>query len=182
MQLCFEDDSPQGVRDRAMLAVLRGSGVRQEELVELKLENYNPHTGAIAVTQGPSEAKIGWYTCQPMQWNWWKSGSTSEEGCRGRCYVPFARGAKSGKRQLTPDAVYKILRRRAEQAGIEAFSPHDLRRTFCTDLLAAGVDVLTVQKLAGHSSPAIVETGEVGFSPHRILDIDQFSTGRNPTF
>ena len=54
---------------------------------------------------------------------------------------------------MTPDAVLKIIRRRALQAGVESFSPHDFRRTFCSDLLDAGVDIVTVQKLAGHASP-----------------------------
>ena len=44
-----------------------------------------------------------------------------------------------------------ILRRRQEQAGTAPFSPHDLRRTTITDLLEAGEDVLTVQRLAGHA-------------------------------
>ncbi len=54
---------------------------------------------------------------------------------------------------LNPDAVLKIVKKRALQAGIESFSPHDFRRTFCSDLLDAGVDLVTVQKLAGHASP-----------------------------
>ena len=47
----------------------------------------------------------------------------------------------------------KIVQRRAFLAGVESFSPHDVRRTFCSDLLDAGVDIVTVQKLAGHASP-----------------------------
>ena len=52
------------------------------------------------------------------------------------------------------DGIYKIIKRRAEKAGLERFSPHDFRRTFCSDLLAEGEDVFTVQSLAGHSTPA----------------------------
>lgn len=53
---------------------------------------------------------------------------------------------------MTSDAVLKILKRRASQAGVDEFSPHDFRRTFCSDLLDAGIDIATVQKLAGHAS------------------------------
>nr|WP_306469804.1 site-specific integrase [Oscillatoria laete-virens] len=54
---------------------------------------------------------------------------------------------------LDPPSVLLIVQKRASQAGVEQFSPHDFRRTFCSDLLDAGVDIVTVQKLAGHSSP-----------------------------
>jgi integrase/recombinase XerD len=49
--------------------------------------------------------------------------------------------------------VLKIVQRWAKLAGVESFSPHDFRRTFCSDLLDAGVDIVTVQKLVGHASP-----------------------------
>ena len=71
----------------------------------------------------------------------------------GPLLCPIRKGGQIQLRQMTSDAVLKIVRRRAEQAQIDSFSPHDLRRTFCTDLLAAGIDILTVQKLAGHCSP-----------------------------
>ena len=47
---------------------------------------------------------------------------------------------------------YYLLNRRALQAGVDAFTPHDLRRTSITDLLSADVDVLTVSSIAGHAS------------------------------
>lgn len=50
------------------------------------------------------------------------------------------------------DAVLKILKILALQAGVDKFSPHDFRRTFCSDLLDAGIDIATVQKLAGLAS------------------------------
>jgi len=48
--------------------------------------------------------------------------------------------------------VYAMLRKRSEQAGVQELTPHDLRRSFVSDLLDAGADISTVSKLAGHAS------------------------------
>ena len=53
---------------------------------------------------------------------------------------------------MSRQAVYGMLKKRAGQAGVADFSPHDLRRSFVSHLLDAGADISTVAKLAGHSS------------------------------
>ena len=50
------------------------------------------------------------------------------------------------------DGIYKLVKARAKKAGVDNFSPHDFRRTFCSELLDDG-DLFTVQDLAGHVSP-----------------------------
>jgi site-specific recombinase XerD len=52
---------------------------------------------------------------------------------------------------MTDQAVLGILKKRGREAHVQSFLPHDLRRTFISDLLDAGADIATVQKLAGHS-------------------------------
>jgi len=53
---------------------------------------------------------------------------------------------------MTDQAVLHILRKRGAEAGVAPFSPHDLRRSFVSDLLDAGADISTAQQLAGHSN------------------------------
>lgn len=55
---------------------------------------------------------------------------------------------------MSEQGVLRALQRRGEQAGVAPFSPHDLRRTFISDLLDAGADIVTVSQLAGHASPS----------------------------
>jgi site-specific recombinase XerD len=53
---------------------------------------------------------------------------------------------------MTDQGVLYILQRSAQEAGVAAFTPHDLRRTFIGDLLDRGADISTVQQLAGHAN------------------------------
>ncbi|MBD1930420.1 tyrosine-type recombinase/integrase [Trichocoleus sp. FACHB-69] len=71
----------------------------------------------------------------------------------GPLLCPIRKGGRVELRRMTPQAVLLIVQKRATEAGVAAFSPHDFRRTFCSDLLDAGTDIVTVQKLAGHASP-----------------------------
>ena len=59
------------------------------------------------------------------------------------------------RRRLEEQSLRDVCERRAAQASIPPFRPHDLRRSFVSDLLAAGVDVVTMRKLAGHASPEV---------------------------
>jgi hypothetical protein len=62
---------------------------------------------------------------------------------------------KDGKiqiRRLTGQAIYNAIRKRGEDAGLENFTPHNLRRSFATELLDRGADIAIVQRLMGHAS------------------------------
>jgi len=70
----------------------------------------------------------------------------------GPLFLPINKGGAMQPRAMTEQAVYGVLVKRAEEAGIEHFSPHDLRRSFVGDMLDAGADVSLVQQLAGHAN------------------------------
>jgi integrase len=70
----------------------------------------------------------------------------------GALLVPVNKGGAICIRRMTDHAVFLVCRRRAGQAGIKPFSPHDMRRTFIGDLLDAGADISLAQQLAGHAS------------------------------
>ena len=78
----------------------------------------------------------------------------AERGAEAGPLFPAIRkgGAIQHWQDMTPQAINLMLAKRAEQAGVADLSPHDLRRTFVSDLLDAGADIATVQKLAGHSN------------------------------
>src|SRR5262249_27809017 len=59
------------------------------------------------------------------------------------------------RRRLSPHAVWDWLARLHQRAGVAPCAPHDLRRSFVSDLLDGGADLSVVQQLAGHSSPTI---------------------------
>ncbi len=72
----------------------------------------------------------------------------------GKLFLPINKGGHVSGVRMSDQAVYKLLNKRREQAGLPPLSPHDLRRTWVGDLLDAGADISSVQKLAGHASPA----------------------------
>lgn len=156
-----DGSNPIDVRDGALIAILRGAGLRRAEVAALEVRDFDPKTGALVVRRGKGDKDRTVYlpdgaTAFVEAWLVVRGRAPGPLLCPirrgGRIEVRCSKGA--APRTMCADAVLKILRRRAQQAGLELFSPHDLRRTFCSDLLDAGVDIVTVQKLAGHASPA----------------------------
>jgi integrase/recombinase XerD len=151
MQSC-SGKTPIDVRDKALIAILRGGGIRRGEAVNLLKRDFNLSTGALLVREGKGKKDRTVYLPESacvLVSEWLELRGEAP----GPLLYPIRKGGEIQRRRMTEDGVLKIVQRRAKLAGVESFSPHDFRRTFCSDLLDAGVDIVTVQKLAGHASP-----------------------------
>ena len=79
------------------------------------------------------------------------TGSVSASSIPAPLSCPISQNGKITVRRLSDQAVYERFQLRARQAGLStSFSPHDGRRTWIGNLLDAGVDIATVQQMAGH--------------------------------
>jgi integrase len=70
----------------------------------------------------------------------------------GALFGRAVRGGRVGERRLADEGVAIILRDRAAAAGVAPFRPHEMRHTAISELLNAGADLATVQKMVGHES------------------------------
>ncbi len=152
MRVCDDDPTTQGVRDAALIAILRGAGLRRAEAVKLQLKDFNAETGSLQVIGGKGgKDRLVYLPSSAIAYlNRWLNIRGHSPGA---LLCPIRKGGKIQYRCMSSQAVLLIVQKRAIEAGVESFSPHDFRRTFCSDLLDAGVDIVTVQKLAGHASP-----------------------------
>jgi len=147
---CGCDTTPAGARDGALLAIGYGCGLRRAELASLDLADYDAAAGALRVHGKGNKERSVPLAAGAAAWlgDWLKVRGTAG----GAMFWPVTKGGDLQPRRLTAQAVYDALAKRARAVGVEHLSPHDLRRTFAGDLLDAGADIATVQKLMGHAN------------------------------
>lgn len=151
MAACNADPRPAGARDGAIIALAYSTGLRRAEIVSLDLANYDPQTGKLVIVGKRRKERTAYLVNGARAaMDDWLIVRGSEPG---PLFVPINKGNNlQYGRHLTNQAFYTMLSKRAEQAGAGKCSPHDLRRTFVTDMLEAGADALIVSKMAGHSN------------------------------
>ncbi len=163
-----------GLRDRAMLEVLYGAGLRVSELISLSMDSLRPREGLIRVVgKGDKErivplseaafAVIERYLAEsrPHLARAAQGRTTKNQVAKqpvasraGRSLFLSRRGAK-----MTRQNFFDRLRQIALVAGVpaQAVSPHVLRHAFATDLLEGGADLRAVQTMLGHADLATTE-------------------------
>ena len=142
-------DTPLGKRDAAMLEVLYATGLRVSELVELSLGDVHAATGCIKVLgKGGKERLV------PM--GEVAAKRVEEYVLAGRLELAKGRQAAAlfinrSARKLTRQALWKIVKKYVHQVAIhKSISPHTLRHSFATHLLAGGADLRSLQHMLGH--------------------------------
>jgi site-specific recombinase XerD len=151
LDACVNDPTPAGARDGAIIALLRAGGLRRAEVCSLDLADYSAAGSVLTIrgkrnkerelplSNGALDALADWLTVRGAE--------------AGPLFPAIQKGGRVKTAQrMTPQAINLMLAKRAALAGVADLSPHDLRRTFVSDLLDAGADISTVQKLAGHSN------------------------------
>lgn len=150
MTACLNDETAAGARDAAIIALLRVGGLRRAEICALDLADYDAERGALMVRGKRNKERAGYVTNGAKDalddWLAIRGGET------GALFCPVSKGGRIVIRRMYPEAIFNLLQKRAAQACVKGLSPHDFRRTFVSDLLDAGADIATVQKLAGHAN------------------------------
>mgnify|MGYP000185226558 FL=1 len=137
------------LRDKALLELLYGSGLRISEALGLNVNDIRPESGHVQVMgKGSKERIVPLSDASKDALSRWLSVRDRVPPAHGeRAAFLGRRGKRLDRRQAA-----RILEERAEEAGIpQHLSPHDLRHSFATHLLEGGADLRAVQELLGHS-------------------------------
>ena len=161
LDACDDDKRPAGLRDSALIALMVVGGFRRDEVTHITMTDIDLVTGRVVVTTGKGSKQRVVYVVNALpRLTAWVSVRGDHDG---PLFCPVTKSGVvvtdvdpvTGKvvgRPVTAQAIYNALTTRANDAGIESFSPHDLRRTYAGNALTAGVDIATVARQMGHAS------------------------------
>ena len=147
--LAVPGDDPLGLRDRALLEFLYGTGARISEAVGLAVDDLDEATVTLHGKGGRTRlVPLGRYARAALDAYLVRSRPGLAAGGRGTPAVFL--NARGGP--LSRQSAWTVLHRAAGTAGVPGVSPHTLRHSYATHLLDGGADVRVVQELLGHAS------------------------------
>ena len=147
---------PEGHRNRAIIEMLYGSGLRVSELTELRLSHIYRQEGYMRILgKGSKQRLVPISPVADEQFGYWLQDRSQLDIKPQYADVAFL---NHYGRQLTRAMIFTIVKRLAEAAGIrKTISPHTLRHSFATHLLQNGADLRIIQQLLGHESIVTTE-------------------------
>jgi integrase/recombinase XerD len=164
-----EGDGPAALRDRALLEVMYACGLRASEAIDLLVTDVDLDAGVLTARGKGSKERlvpVGSKAVAALD-RWVEHGRPELVGLAD---VPHLFVNRRGG-ALTRQGLYKIVQRHARSAGLaDRMSPHTLRHTFATHLLAGGCDLRSVQEMLGHADIATTQI-YTHLSAERLKDV-----------
>jgi integrase/recombinase XerD len=160
---------PAALRDRALLELMYACGLRASEAIGLELLDVDVEEGVLRARGKGSKERvvpIGQAALKAVRIYLERGRPALVKGApEVHLFVNFRGG------QLTRQGLYKIVRRHALTAGLaDRMSPHTLRHTFATHLLAGGCDLRSVQEMLGHADVSTTQL-YTHLSSERLKDV-----------
>lgn len=140
------------LRDRALLETLYATGSRASEVVGLKMVDLYPDSGFCKCLGKGSKQRVVPLGAPAIKALQMYLHDLRPELTRAAPEAPWVFVSRGG-RALTREMLWTIVKKYVRRAGLNAkVSPHTLRHSFATHLLAGGADLRTVQELLGHAN------------------------------
>ena len=147
-----------GLRDRAILAVMLGCGLRRSEAANLTFTHLQQRDGRWCIVD--LVGKHGRVRTIPVP-TWVKvavdAWTAAAELTEGHVLRPVGRGDRVLGDRMTEKVVWQLLQPYAKAAGVPGIAPHDLRRSCAKMCRAAGGELEQIQLLLGHASVQTTE-------------------------
>ena len=158
--------APAALRDRALLELMYACGLRASEAIDLQVADIDVKDGMLrARGKGDKERIVPIGSAPPRRRRVPARRRPVLVAGRLGSHVFFTR-----RRPPHPPGPVKIVKRHAKAAGCRRVSPHTLRHTFATHLLAGGADLRAVQEMLGHASIATTQV-YTHLSADRLRDV-----------
>ncbi|MEZ9525063.1 tyrosine recombinase XerC [Enterovibrio norvegicus] len=146
--LSVNDDDPLSIRDRAMMELMYGAGLRLSELIGLNLRDVAVRKGDIRVIGKGDKERVVPFTGKAQEWlvNWLKVRNQLLKGPEEALFI-----SKLGNR-ISPRSVQKRMAEWGQKQAVSShINPHKLRHSFATHMLESSGDLRAVQELLGHA-------------------------------
>jgi integrase/recombinase XerD len=160
---------PAALRDRALLELMYACGLRASEAIDLELQDIDLQQGVLRARGKGSKERLVPVGREAVL----AVGAYIEHGRRDLVGLRDERRLFVNRRGggLTRQGLYKIVQRHAKAVGLDSkMSPHTLRHTFATHLLAGGCDLRAVQEMLGHADIATTQI-YTHLSAERLKDV-----------
>ena len=152
---------PQGLRDRTIMELFFSSGMRISELVTLDLDQMSmledkdsKRTYELSIVGKGKHIRTIFIS--PRAAKWLREYIKTRRDVHKPLFINYR--SRTDNKRLTPRSVQQMISKSARLAGLsKSVTPHTLRHTYATDLLAHGADLRSVQELLGHKNVATTQ-------------------------